>query len=185
MSRLHPTGGPIRILTNGTIERTLSQLDRTPDAIKKARIQVMKRMGTWMKRLVLRTMAKSIGITQTRILKSLRFSMQTHTDGGWDVWMGTNPVLAHYFGAIKWNRSMPGAKSGHRLFPGSWSWGYGRTHKLIMVQNPSAPSGIAPLYVPIHDDVSRAIDALIPAFAHQFETQMLKELNKQIRATAA
>ena len=174
------SSAPIRIDTQGTVTRAVAQLDQAPAAVKRAETRALRKLGTWLKRQVLRTVSKSVGTTQKALTTALRY--QARAEGGdYVIWIGTNPIKAQYLGKVTWKRSMPGAKVGRRLFPGTWSWNRGKTGAAVMQRHSDNPADISEVRVEIHDTIDAAVQALVPLVSERFERLMLQELNYALR----
>lgn len=170
----------IRIDTAGTLERLRAALGDMPKGIERARKRTNRKLATWVRRQVVRSVAQSVGVPQKTLLGLGRFSLMT-SDQGMQVWIGTRPLKAHHLGTVRWTRRMLGARAGRRLFHGSWSWGKGsKTGPAIMERVESGPGGsrlpIQPVTVPIHETVLARVLGLEPEISERYTTLLSQEL---------
>lgn len=173
--------------TEGTLERARLELGDLPKRIDRATNRALRKLMTWLKRQVLREAARATGTTQKALKAALRYRATRPDGGGIDIWIGTNPIKAHYLGRVRWTPRMKGARVGRRLFPSAWSWGPGsKTGPLVMERLPSAKRlPIYPVEVPIHDEIAARIRGMEPEIAARYEKLMLQELNYALNVEAA
>ena len=173
--------------TQGTIDRAKLELDDLPRRIDRATRRALRKLMTWIKRQVLKEAAAASGTTQKALKAALRYRATTTDAGGIDIWIGTNPIKAHYLGRVRWTPRMKGARVGRRLFPGSWSWGPGsKTGPAVMERLPSARRlPIYPVEVEIHDQIAARIRGMEPEINARYKTLMLQELNFAINVESA
>jgi hypothetical protein len=173
----------------GTIARVRASFAAMPQGIERARKRAMKKLMTWIKRQVMREVAKAAGTTQKTFKTLLRYQATSDPIGNINIWIGTNPVGAHFLGKVSWSRKRKGAKAGKHLFPGTWSWGEGsKTKTAIMKRSLSSDpdSAIERESFPIHDSVVQAVTTNIqPQMAERFERLMRQELNYALKHEGA
>lgn len=146
-------------------------------AMLKAQKRALRKLMTWLRRQVLREASAATGASQKALKAALRYRA-TLTDTRIDIWIGTNPISAHYLGRVRWTKRMKGARAGRRLFPGSWSWGPGsKTSKAIMRRKTELPLPIERVEVPIHNAVSARVNGLLPEIGARYQTLMERELD--------
>ncbi|WP_200249546.1 hypothetical protein [Thiococcus pfennigii] len=151
-----------------------------PAGVARARRQARRKLAAWLRREVIRAVAKAAEVTQKALKTLVRFVVSQGEDGI-RIWIGTNPIKAHHLGTVRWTRRMRGARVGRRLFPGSWSWGVGsRTQSAVMERTGDTRLPIAPVTVEVHDKIMAAIDALLPDVAQRFEYEMERALRDQL-----
>lgn len=164
--------------------RARAILGAIPAKVAKAERRAMRALSKWVERQVLRAAAQELGVTQKALKAAARIKSKS-TDQIVKVWIGTNPVKAHFLGTVRWTRRMIGARAGKRQFPGSWSWGEGsKTGKTIMrrtgqfVQTGARRrERIAAVTVPVHDAMARRLDNMAPEIAERFDTLYRQQLN--------
>ena len=161
----------------GTLERVSAELGAMPKRIDLARKRALRKLMTWLKRQVLREASRAAGVSQKTMRAALRYRA-TRNEAGINIWIGTNPLKAHYLGAVRWTRRMKGARAGRRLFPGSWHWGPGsKTGKAVMQRVGADRLPIEPAEVEIHEAISQRLAGMQDEIAERFERLMLQELN--------
>lgn len=188
----------IRIDTRGTLEQVRGQLAAMPQGVERARKRAARKLGTWARRQVLRTIAQAVEVPQKVIGANKRFTATVLPEGGLRIWVGTNPIPAHRLGTVRWTRNMAGARAGRRLFPETWSWGPGsRTGTAIMYRNEDVRVMTKGRYqgkvreaidrwdVLIHDHVLARITGMEPEIGERYSTLLLQELNYALRVEAA
>lgn len=175
-----------------SIERVQGALSRLPVQVRKAQSRALRKLRTWVQRQVLRAAAQATGATQKALKAALRFTSRS-VQGGFKVWVGTNPIQAQFLGKVSWTRRMTGARVGRRTFAGAWSWGPGsRTGTAVMHRTGefvrrgrAARERIEPVTVEIHEAVSARMSELQGAIAERFQTLLLQELNYALQVEGA
>ena len=180
-----------------SLRRARAILGAIPAKVAKAERRAMRALSKWVERQVLRAASQELGVTQKALKAAARIKSKA-TDQIVKVWIGTNPVKAHFLGTVRWTpllgpgsrpgrkpSRMAGARAGKRQFPGSWSWGEGsKTGKTIMrrtgqfVQTGARRrERIAAVTVPVHDAMARRLDNMAPEIAERFDTLYRQQLN--------
>ena len=173
----------IRIDTQGTLERLRRELEAMPDGIARAQRRALRKLSKWMQSQILKEVAAATGATQ-KTLKALVRYKTTLREDSLMIWIGTNPLKAHWLGKVKWTRRMAGARAGRRGYPGTWSWSSGPTQGLIMQRtgafgrngNPRLER-IDVVTVPVNDPVLTRLQALQPSIDTRYQTLLAQELN--------
>lgn len=176
----------VRIDSQGTIERVRAQLDAMPKGIERARRRALKKLMTWLKRQVLRAVARAAGLTQKAFQAMLRYRAEQLADAGISIWIGTNAIPVHRLGVVRWTPRMKGARVGKRSFPGTWSWGDGSaTGTAVMQRSDAGRLPIERVEQEIDEPVRAAVAALEPEINARFEREMLAALKYELyRETA-
>lgn len=173
-------GFSVRLDDAGTLARTQAALGDMPKKVDVARRRALRKLKTWVERQVLKAVSESIGTTQKTIKALSRFRSREATDGGLDIWIGTNPIDVHHLGTVRWTRRMVGARVGRRSYPGTFSWGeQGKTkftQTRVFEREGSSRLPIRVVEEWVDDIVRRRIESLTADIAQRFETLMLQEL---------
>lgn len=176
----------VTIDDQGAFERVRRAMEAMPEQVEKARKRALRKLLTWVRRQVLRAVASAAGMTQKAFKAVLRYNLETQDDGSIKIWIGTNPVQAHYLGTVRWTRRMKGARVGRRLFEHAWSWGPGsKTKTLVMRRRGEGRLPIDPVTIEIHEAVSRRVEEMLPAISERFERLLMQELNYALQVEAA
>lgn len=177
-------------VTLGDDRDTLAEAERVlgalPANIDRARARANRALKTWTERQVLRAAASAVETTQKALKAMMRVNAHNR-DGGFVIWIGTNPIKAHRLGVVRWTRRMEGARAGQRLFPGSWSWSTGDTQGLVMERigrfgrngNPRLER-IDSARAEVHTDILDAVEALMPQIGARYQETLLKELDREL-----
>lgn len=175
----------VTIDDKGTIERMRREMAAMPAQVEKARKRALRKLSTWAKRQVLRAVSSAAGVTQKRLGVLLRYHVTSQGDGGISIWIGTNPIKAHYLGTARWTRRMKGARVGRRLFEHAWSWGgESKTWDAVMRRTGAERLPIETVTVEINDVVAARVESLLPEISKRFESLMIQELNYALRVAA-
>jgi hypothetical protein len=181
----------IRIDTQGTLQEVLARFERAPVAIARAQARAARKLETYARRQVLQAASKASGATQKTLLTLVRFRATRVGDMGLSIWVGTNPLKLHHLGVVSWTqrtakgRYTKGAKVGRRTYPGTWSWGRGKTGPAVMERLTDERLPIDVVRVDIHDAIKTKLDALVPVIAQRYQTLLEQELNYALRLEAA
>lgn len=168
-----------------TLTRTLATLERFPSNVKRAKARAMKRLLTWIQREILRELSAVTGATQKRLKALVRYrASPVPGQDAIEVWIGTNPIKVHHLGAVTWNRRMSVARVGRKTYRGTWAWTKPhRTAPAVMRRTGywrGKRETIEPVTEPIHDAVTRRVEALQPRLAAQLEQYMITALKEQL-----
>lgn len=156
---------------------------RLPAKTELAQRRALKKLATWLKRQVLRAASQAAGIPQKWFESAMRYYV-TVTPDGLSVWTGTDPVKAHRLGKVRWTKRMAGARAGRRPYPGTWSWGRGKTGPAIMQRLGSRRLPIATVIEPIHDPILARLQGLQAEATARFERILTQELNYALNVEA-
>lgn len=160
-----------------TLERVIREFGVLPAKIEKARRRAIRKLMSFVRRQILREVAKVAQTTQKVLLTALRYRATLTKSFGIDIWIGTNPLKAHYLGRVRWTRRMKGARVGRRLFLGSWSWGVGsQTGAAVIRRSGDTRLPIEQVEVEIHEAIKARVDSLIPQINARFETLIRQEI---------
>jgi hypothetical protein len=168
-----------------TLARTLATLDQFPTNLQRAQARAMKRLLTWVQREILRELSAVTGATQNRLKALVRYrASPVPGRDAIEVWIGTNPIKVHHLGAVTWRRRMTGARVGRKTYPGTWAWTKPKKTAPAVMRRTGTWRGkvetIEPVTEPIHDAVTRRVEAIQPRLADQLERYMLTALREQI-----
>jgi hypothetical protein len=173
----------IRIDTQGTLAEVLARFERAPEGIARAQRRAAKRLETYARRQVLKAASQASGATQKVLLALIRFRATRIGDMGLSIWVGTNSIKLHHLGVVSWRqrtektkRYTKGAKVGRITYPGTWSWGRGKTGPAVMERLTDERLPIDVVRVDIHDAIRAKIDAIIPDIAERYQTILAQEL---------
>jgi hypothetical protein len=172
----------IRIDTQGTLQAVLARFDRAPEGIARAQRRASKKLETYARRQVLKAASQASGATQKVLLALIRFRASRIGDMGLSIWIGTNPIKLHHLGTVSWKqrtasgRYTQGARVGRKTYPGTWSWGRGKTGPAVMERTTDERLPIDVVRVEIHDAIRTRIDAIIPDIAERYQTLLAQEL---------
>jgi hypothetical protein len=177
----------IRIDTQGTLAEVLARFERAPEGIARAQRRAAKKLETYARRQVLRAASQASGATQKVLLALIRFRASRVGDMGLSIWVGTNPIKLHHLGTVSWTqrkknertgkwKMTKGARVGRKVYPGTWSWGRGKTGPAVMERTGDTRLPIDVVRVDIHDAIRTKIDAIIPEIAARYETLLAQEL---------
>lgn len=172
----------IRIDTQGTLEAVLARLERAPQAIAKAQRRAARKLATYARRQVLKAASAASGASQKTLLALVRFRASRVGDGGLSIWIGTNPIGLHHLGTVRWQQRTPGgrytkgARVGRKTYPGTWSWGRGKTGPAVMQRLGPERLPIESVRIDIHEAVQARVDAMIPEIAERYQTLLAQEL---------
>lgn len=169
-------------------EHVRAQFARMPAASERAMKRALRKLSTWLRRQVLRAASQASGIPQKFFKQSMRYHTAVVREGGSpvgvQVWVGTNPIPAHRLGAVRWTRRMQGARVGRRSYPGSWSWGYGKTGRAVMRRRGAGKLPIDRVDEHVHDPVVAALRAIETEARRRFERLLVQELNYALNVEA-
>jgi hypothetical protein len=171
----------VRIDSRGTLDRVQAQLEAMPKGIERARRRALKKIMTWLKRQVLRAVARAAGLTQKAFQAMLRYRATQLPDAGISIWIGTNDIPVHRLGTVTWTPRMKGARVSKRSFPGTWSWGEGsRTGTAVMQRIDTQRLPIERVEQDVDTPVRDAVAALEPEINARFEREMLAALKYEL-----
>jgi hypothetical protein len=171
----------ITVDTKAGFDRVAATFGRMPKASARAMARALRKLATWLKRQALRAASQAAEIPQKFFQRALRYHVEIEQSGGMpvglSVWIGTNPVKAHRLGSVRWTKRMKGARVGSRSYPGSWSWGRGKTGPAVMFRHGSArlPLGVEKEWP--HEPVLRRLRGLQDEAGARFERLLRQELN--------
>lgn len=180
----------IRIDTQGTLQAVLAQFARAPQAIARAQARAAKKLETYARRQVLRAASQASGAPQKTLLTLIRFRATRIGAMGLSIWVGTNPIKLHHLGTVTWQqrtaggRYTKGARVGRKVYPGTWSWGRGKTGPGVMERTTSDRLPIRAVTVEIHEAVRARIDAILPEIGARYQTLLTQELNYALNLEA-
>jgi hypothetical protein len=172
----------IRIDTQGTLQEVLARFERAPEGVARAQRRAAKKLETYARRQILRAASQASGATQKKLQVLLRFRASRVGDMGLSIWVGTNPIKLHHLGNVTWKqrtaggRYTQGARVGRRTYPGTWSWGFGKTGPAVMERTGDTRLPIDVVRVDIHDAIRTKIDAIVPEIAERYQTLLAQEL---------
>ena len=170
-------------------QRVSAAFGRMPAATDRAMARALRKLSTWMRRQVLRAASQAAGIPQVFFKRSIRYhttiDKDTHGISGVSVWIGTNPIKAHRLGAVRWTKRMRGARVGRRSYPGSWSWGRGKTGPAVMYRGGGSRLPIFVEKEEPHQAVYARLSGLQDEAAARFERLLAQELNYALNHEAA
>lgn len=175
----------IRIDTTG-IDDLTRHFDLAPAAITRARRAALRKTAVFAQKTVGQSIRDAVGLPISAFKKLNRFAIRFMGNDGMRVWTGTNPVPAHNFGTVKWNRRMVGARAGKKSFAGSFAWN--RPQGTLIMQRTGAfgrrgnprLERIAVVRVPIHDAVTVAMRSAQPAVVERYQTLLMQQLNYEL-----
>lgn len=169
-------------------ERVRATFARMPDASRRAMLRALRKLSTWSRRRVLQAASQATGIPQRWFVRSMRFQATVRREHGTPVavqlWIGTRPIKVHRLGAVRWTRRMQGARVGRRSYPGSWSWGRGKTGPAVMERSGEARLPINVIKDDIHWPVLARLQSIEPELQARFETLLRQELNYALNVEA-
>lgn len=174
----------ITVSADESLARVAQTFGRLPEAVDRAKTRALRRLATWIKRRILQAVSAASGIAQKWFSQSMRYRVTLSRDG-LTAWVGTNPVKAHRLGVVRWTRRMSGARVGKRLFPGSWSWGRGKTQSAVMRRTGASRLPIAVETVEIHPAILARLEQLQDEARERFETLLRQQLNYALNVEGA
>jgi len=99
---------------SATVRDAVERIGAMPSDINRAKKRAARGLRRRIEKEAVRHVAKKLGTTQKAWRASnpgtrgKRVFVSMSKSGGLRLWVGTNPMLLHYLGRLKWNRSMPG-----------------------------------------------------------------------------
>lgn len=174
----------ITVSADEGLARVRDAFERMPEGVDRAKKRALRKVGTWLKRQVLRAASVASAIPQKWFNQAMRYRV-TASPEGLTVWIGTNPVKAHRLGRVRWTPRMDGARVGKRSFPGSWSWGRGKTGPAVMYRTGASRLPIDVETVEIHPAILARLESLQAEAAERFETLLRQELNYALTVEGA
>lgn len=126
---------PVRINDGGSTDRIARELADAPRQLGAALSETHRRAQLSLLRQLDRLISDAIDLPPDRLAQTRRLSSTTLGPRGRDgvsFWIGTNPIPLHRFGPVTWARQMAGARVNGRTYPGTWSWGRGKTGPAVM-----------------------------------------------------
>jgi hypothetical protein len=186
-----PSGAALAITidTKGSLNRVAAAIGRLPQASERAMSRALRKLSTWLKRQALRAASQAAEIPQKFFERALRYHVAIEKDGatpvGLSVWIGTNPVKAHRLGVVRWTRRMQGARVGKRSYPGSWSWGRGKTGPAVMFRHGDKRLPLGVETEEPHDPVLARLRGLQDEAGRRFDRLLTQELNYALNHEAA
>lgn len=174
----------ITVSADEGLARVAQTFGRMPEAVDRAKKRALRKVGTWLKRQVLRAASSASAIPQKWFSQAMRYRV-TASPEGLRVWIGTDPVKTHRLGRVRWTPRMAGARVGKRSFPGSWSWGRGKTGPAVMSRLGGSRLPIDVEKVEIHPAILARLESLQTEAAERFETLLRQELNYALTVEGA
>lgn len=174
----------IDISAGDSFARVAATFERMPAAAERAQQRALRKLAVWIKRRVLQAASAAASIPQKFFERAMRYRV-TQSPDGLKVWIGTNPVKAHRLGAVRWSKRMLGARVGKRSFPGTWSWGRGKTGPAVMSRVGGSRLPIDVERVDIHPAILARLESIQTEAAERFETLLRQELNYALIHEAA
>ena len=170
-------------------DRVAASFGKMPQASERAMGRALRKLSTWLKRQALRAASQAAQIPAKFFQRSVRYHVEIEKEGstpvGLSVWIGTNPVKAHRLGAVRWSRRMQGARVGRKSYPGSWSWGRGKTGPAVMFRHGSDRLPLGVETEEPHDPVLSRLRGLQDEAGARFERILNQELNYALNVEAA
>lgn len=174
----------IDISAGDGLARVAETFERMPIAVDRAKQRALRKLSVWIKRRVLQAASAAASIPQKFFERAMRYRV-TQSPDGLKVWIGTNPVKAHRLGAVRWSKRMAGARVGKRSFPGTWSWGRGKTGPAVMSRLGGSRLPIDVEEVEIHPAILARLESIQAEAAERYETLLRQELNYALTQEAA
>lgn len=170
-------------------DRVSAAFARMPRASERAMTRALRKLTTWLKRQVLRAAAQASAIPQKFFQRAMRYYVTVDKFGGApsgvSVWIGTDPIKVHRLGSTRWNRRMRGARVGRLGYPGTWSWGRGKTGPAVMYRTGESRLPIDVEREEIHPAVFARLQQIQDEATERFERLLTQELNYALNVEAA
>jgi hypothetical protein len=101
---------------SATFDRAIRQLGGIPPDMRRAKKRAARQLRRRLEKEAIRHVARKLGTTQKAWragnpgTRGKRVFVRVTRAGGLQMWVGTNPMLLHYLGRLRWNRGMAGVQ---------------------------------------------------------------------------
>jgi len=182
---------------SASVQRAVDELGQIPSDISRAKRRAARGLRRQIERRAVAHVAKKLGTTQRAWragnpgTRGKRVFVSVSKAGGLRVWVGTNPMLLHYLGRLKWNRSMPGvllrrgASRGTQMFEDAFliDSPY-RRRKLAFRRSGPKPLPIYPVTTKEYT-IDREAEEALRDFSLDIDDLWQQEVYKAVRAELA
>lgn len=151
------------------IDELLSDLDRSRKRVIKAMRRTDRKMFAWLNREVKKITSKTLGLPAKRITENKRIASKKRRQGGGGVWIGLNPLKAHWIGGRQLKK---GAKVGKEVFPNAW---WNEKHSVFFRRDSRGKLDV--LKIDVADKVEPRLKRIVPAARKRFKEIFKQELH--------